>query len=74
MTTEEKNTKTYAVYAVFTVSKYIGDVEASSMEDAEDKASDKLSAQAETNVCHQCVTKLGGDQPNFDKFYLEESP
>jgi hypothetical protein len=47
-----KKIKTYNVYGIVTGSKYLGQVEAFSKDEAEEKAWSEL--EASVSLCHQC--------------------
>ena len=47
----------YRVYAITMASKYVGDVEADSKEDAENKAWNMEDAYF-PSLCHQCASKM----------------
>ena len=57
----------YSVYALYTVSKYVGEVEAGSKEEAEEKAYEHLSEEMYASICHQCAQEITlGDIDSLD--------
>ncbi|UUZ85641.1 hypothetical protein LJK88_20350 [Paenibacillus sp. P26] len=58
----------YRVYAVVTATKYMGEFEAESKEEAEQMAWE--SDKAYVSVCHQCARNV--DSPEIDRMEVEE--
>ena len=46
----------YKVYAIYTASKFIGEIEAENEDDARDKAAD--TGDDNVSLCHQCAGEL----------------
>lgn len=63
--------RTYHVYGIATVSKYLGDVQADTPEEAEEKANEELSENMSFSLCHQCNRQFG-DTPCIDHIEVEE--
>jgi hypothetical protein len=59
----------YNVYAVITGSKYIGEFEAASKEEAEDKAWETIGCDS-VGLCHQCSSEI--DEPTITSLNVEE--
>lgn len=50
--------KKYRCYAIVTSSKYLGEVEADSEEEAKNEASEKFSDEMYISLCHQCASGI----------------
>ena len=55
------------VYAIITGSKYLGEFEAETQEEAQDKAAE--SPDAYVSICHQCAKDI--DDPQISEFQAE---
>lgn len=62
----------YRVYGLATISKYLGEVEASSPKEAEDKACEELSDNMSFSICHQCSREMQ-DTPDITEIQVEEA-
>jgi ERCC4-related helicase len=62
---------TFKVYGIATMSKYLGEVEADTKEQAEDKAWKELGDEMYISICHQCSRQMG-DTPEISKLQVEE--
>lgn len=64
--------KTYKVYGIATIGKYLGEVQASSEEEAKDKAYDELSNEMHISICHHCSREMQ-DSPEITDLQVEEA-
>jgi hypothetical protein len=63
--------KKYRVYATFTASKYLGEFEAETKEQAEEMASESDANYA--SLCHQCSNEVELNDSAASEFYVEEA-
>lgn len=63
--------KTFRIYGLATVSKYLGEVQAETAEEAKDKAYDELSDAMHFSICHRCSHEMG-DTPEITDVEVEE--
>ena len=61
----------YAIYGIAHVSKFLGEVEADSKDEAENIGWDEFAGQMSMSVCHQCSNRIGGDQPEITELQAE---
>jgi len=61
----------YRIYGIATISKFLGEVEADSKEQAEDKAYEELADELHIRICHQCSHEMQ-DTPQIDSLEVEE--
>jgi len=60
----------HRVYAIYTVSVFVGEFEAETPDEAESLAEDSPDFSFSIGLCHQC-NKQVGDDPNFFRFETE---
>jgi len=79
--------KTYTIYGKVTGLRYLGEVQASSLRDAEDKAISAFAENMVIQLCHQCAREFdpdevsgfmieaneGSDRLDFDGVYHEKA-
>lgn len=58
----------FSVYAIYTASQYLGEVEANSEEDAKEKAEDM---EAFVSLCHECARKV--DLSDVNDFEVQKA-
>ena len=63
--------KTYRVYGIATIGKYLGTVEADSPEDAIDKGWDECTDKMHISICHHCSRQMQ-DSPEITELQVEE--
>ena len=61
--------KKWSVHAKITGSRYLGEVEAKTKEEAEEKA-EKLADENSVSLCHQCSDQI--EDPEIESCYVEE--
>lgn len=61
----------YSVYGIVTASKYLGEFEAESEDEAKEMASE--SDNNHICLCHQCSSELEVDDFSFHEFEVEET-
>lgn len=61
----------FEVSAVFTASKYLGEIEAETKEEAEEKALDMFEEKLYPSICFQCAEEFD-DVPVFSEIVAEE--
>ncbi len=73
MTTRKMTTrkKKWEVIAIYTTSKYVGIVEATTEEDAKELGDDL--AEGHLTVCHQCSRSTGGNDITLDGIAVSET-
>lgn len=60
----------FRVYALYTGSRYLGEVEADDKEQAHDKA---LQMDSSVCLCHQCAGELELDDNNAQEFLIDKA-
>ncbi|WP_371378853.1 hypothetical protein [Sporomusa aerivorans] len=60
----------FEVSAVFTASRYLGEIEAATEEEAEEKALEMFEEQLYASLCHQCAGEFDGS-PEFLEFVVD---
>lgn len=65
--------KTYRIYGIATIGKYLGEVTAESKEEALDKAEtdDAITANHHISICHHCSRQMQ-DTPEITELQAEE--
>lgn len=68
---EEQNMATWQVYAIYSISKHIGTVEAEDRDEAEANADEELEIDGRLGLCYQCST-LAGDDADLDQIIVSK--